>query len=186
MIHVGHSFRSIDLLVAEAVSHEDHIDYRLLAGNSAGHVSMWTNRGVLLGLAADIGDLLSMLPERAHGPAAMPTPSSDDQARMAPAVLMMELDADEIQVLFLPEEGLFRLEAWDHDQPAEAPSAISLAPTRIDLSQLRGSILAACASRGGECCACGQTLGPVAMPHLPDDTPGPGRGSRGGRHDRRR
>jgi hypothetical protein len=186
MIHVGHSFRTVDLLVAEAVAHEDHVDYRLLAGNSAGQVSMWANRGLLLGLAADIGDLLSMVPERGHGPSAMHRATADEAARAAPALLTMEMDADEIQVQFLPEEGQFLLEAWDRDQPAEAPSAISLSPTRTDLAQLRGSILAACASRAGECCTCGQTLGPVAMPQVAGGPPGPGHGGpRGNRHDRR-
>ncbi len=185
MIHVGHSFRTIDLLIAEAIAHEDHVDYRLLASNSAGNVSMWTNRGLLLGLAADIGDLLSMVPERGFGPTAMSRTPAEEPAPPSPAQVTMELDADEIQVMFLPEEGLFRLEAWDRDQPPEAPSAISLTPARTDLSQLRGSILAACASHAGECCACGQTLGPVVVPPTSGDFPGPGRGGpRGGRHER--
>src|SRR5579859_5295787 len=110
MIHVGHSFRTVDLLVAEAVAHEDHVDYRLLAGNSAGQVSMWTNRGLLLGLAADIGDLLSIVPERGHGPAALPRASAEEGVRATPALLTMEMDADEIQVMFLPEDGQFLME----------------------------------------------------------------------------
>ncbi len=187
MIHVGHSFRSVDLLIAEAVAHDDHVDYRLLAANSAGHVSMWVSRGILLGLAADISDLLVMLPERSQGPSALPTPTADENVRPSPALLTMELDADDIEINFIAEEGRFLLEAWDRDQAADAPSAISLSPSRMDLAQLRGSILAACASRVGECCTCGQTLGPVAVPHLPGDAAGPGRsGPRGSRHNGRR
>lgn len=189
MIHVGHTFRTVDLLIAEAVPHDDHVDYRLLAGNDAGQVSMWTTRGFLLGLAADVGDLLAMVPQDRSA-----RPTTDDDSviaigslRPAERAVAMELDVDvdEAHVLFLPDEGVFVLEIWDRDQPPEAPPALSFYPSRIALVHLRGSILAACASRAGECCACGQAFGPVPLP-----TSGwsnghqGGRGARPVRHDR--